>query len=279
MYCKDEVFTESIDFGDNAFSWQTISEQICTMSKNKHQSFIDTILCNAYMRKKDPQIENILGQYKLRQENPKIKEIREKCEQKLLHSEKRKMNFPMYNMQLNRQQYASLFHGRKLKHTLLGRKRKSGSASRIRMGFGSRAGLSVRKMAVPESAKKEALAELKEDDELSRNSSGGSAISRADSTASAARMRQTAKADTDRNSQGKADDQGMKINIKKPKAKNLSNNFNFGKKEERSDDLSPIFRCPMLNENSSEMTTDSMLFNNIFEKFERKLTLEQEIAN
>ena len=89
------------------------------MSKNKHQAFIDTILCNAYMRKKDPQIENILGQYKLRQENLKMKEIREKCEQKLLQSEKRKMNFPMYNMKLNRQQYASLFHGKKLKHTLL----------------------------------------------------------------------------------------------------------------------------------------------------------------
>ena len=96
------------------------------------------------------------------------------------------------------------------------------------MGFGSRAGLSMRKMAVQESAKKAALAELKEDDELSRNSSGGSAISRADSTNSGARMRQQAKADTDRSSQGKADNQGMKINIKKPKAKNLSNHHNFG---------------------------------------------------
>ena len=90
-----------------------------------------------------------------------------------------------------------------------------------------------------------------------------------------------AKADSDRNSLGgnKGTEGDMKISIKKPKVKHhLSNNFNFGKKEERSDDFSPIFRCPMLNENSSEMTPDSMLFNKIFDKFERKWTLEQEIA-
>ena len=67
------------------------------------------------------------------------------------------------------------------------------------MGFGSRAGLSVRNMrGVPESAKKEALAELKEDDELSHHSSQVSAISRADSTVSASRVKQQARPDSDR---------------------------------------------------------------------------------
>ena len=56
----------------------------------------------------------------------------------------------------------------------------------------------------------------------------------------------------------------------------LSPNFNgSGIKKENS---MRVFYCPMLNENSSEMTTDSMLFNQIFDKFERKITLQEEIA-
>ena len=102
MYCRDEVFREEIEFGDNKDSWQKISESICTVSKDKHERFIDKILCNAYLSKRDPIIENLLSKYDIRQENLKSKVMREKCIEKRLVSDKRKMNFPMYNMKLNR---------------------------------------------------------------------------------------------------------------------------------------------------------------------------------
>ena len=88
-------------------------------------------------------------------------------------------------MKLNTKQYDHLFKGKPMKHTLLKKKRKISSVSRIKLGgFGSRAGLSstMKMKEIPENKKQEALAELKEDDEMSQHNtsqaSGESAVSR-----------------------------------------------------------------------------------------------------
>ena len=58
-----------------------------------------------------------------------------------------------------------------MKHTLLRKKKRVGSNSRLKLGFSSRAGLSTTKMKEIPEVKKETLAELKEDDEDSNNTS------------------------------------------------------------------------------------------------------------
>jgi len=117
--------------------------------------------------KKDPQVEQILSRYNIRREKKADTAIREKCEERLGVTNHRKMNYPMYNLKLKRDQYDKLFKGKPMR-TFLGKhkSRKGGSSkSIIRLGFSSSSAMRTVKKRDNSDTKKATLAELKEDDE------------------------------------------------------------------------------------------------------------------
>ena len=79
---------------------------------------------------KDEQVENILTHYDIRKESNRAQKLREDYEKLLGISNKRKMNFPMYNLKISRAQYDKLFHDKPFQKT---NRRKKSSMSRTKL--------------------------------------------------------------------------------------------------------------------------------------------------
>ena len=110
MYCKEEVFTDAIDFIEKRVGWHQLAEPITGGSQEDFDKLVEYVKCSALLGR-DRQIENLLEQYEIRREYQENKEVRELMQTKHGINHKRSMKFPFYNMSLHSDQYKKLFHG------------------------------------------------------------------------------------------------------------------------------------------------------------------------
>ena len=101
MYCKNEIFSHSLTFSEQRGGWNNIADVIYGGSVEEMGKLRQMIMCSNILEK-DRQVENILTKNELRLESQKKEELRVICEQKLGITHSRRINFPLYNMKLNR---------------------------------------------------------------------------------------------------------------------------------------------------------------------------------
>mmetsp|Transcript_31911 Transcript_31911/g.42241 ORF Transcript_31911/g.42241 Transcript_31911/m.42241 type:complete len:140 (+) Transcript_31911:493-912(+) len=109
MYGSKDIFQPAIDYEGKKYTWRELGEILTIGDTPTYNRFLDKVDCASFL-KKDLQLQNILTQYNLRNENAEEKSRREYIELLLGYNSERRINFPLYNMDLTKHQYDKLFY-------------------------------------------------------------------------------------------------------------------------------------------------------------------------